>query len=267
VDIRKYLFNGIEDTLFSFEIVTTEKGIFAGSERLTQVARELGIQEVWVAKDGYHIVEETIVFKGVGCPAKVVAAEDVLLGLIGKSSGVATSAYRFVRKAKNRVRIVCGAWKKVSAENKTELRRAIAIGGAGLRITEKPFVYLDKNYIKMIGGISRAVKKATAAFNESTIVTQLHGQYGSIKEEAREAVAVGAGIIMVDTGNIEDLRAVVCAGKTDGWLAVTKIAYAGGVKFRDIESLVEAGADIVAVGRAIIDAPLLDFRLDVLYGE
>ena len=266
MDIREYLFSEVENTSFSFEITAAEKGIFAGSKRLMQVAAELGIRIVWVAQDGLRFKEGKIVFKGIGYPAQIVAAEDILLGLIGKPSGVATAADQFVRKARKQVRIVCGAWKKVSQENKTDLRQAIAIGGAGLRLLEEPFVYLDKNYIRMMGGIDLAVRRARG-FNARTVIVQLHGQYGTLAEEAREAVAAGAGTIMVDTGSIEDLWAVVCAGETDGWRAVTKIAYAGGVKAKDIASLVETGVDIIYVGRAIIDAPLLDFRLDVRQEE
>lgn len=46
-----------------------------------------------------------------------------------------------------------------------------------------------------------------------------------------------------------------------------KFAFAGGVAAKDLAGLAEAGANIVDVGRSIIDAPLLDFRLDVRHGR
>jgi nicotinate-nucleotide pyrophosphorylase (carboxylating) len=263
--VREFLFSGIKETPFSFEMVAGEEGIFVGSERLIRVAAKLAIQIVWAMQDGCCLNEGTVVFKGVGVPAQVAASEDMLLGLIGKPSGVATAAHRFKMKAGDQIRIVCGAWKKVALENKTDLRRAIAIGGVGLRIIEEPFVYLDKNYVRMLGGIGSAVKRARA-FQDRAVVVQLRGEYGTLAEEAREAVTAGAGVLMVDTGNIEDLRAVVSASEADGWRSRIKIAFAGGVTVNELPSLINAGADIVDVGRSIIDAPLLDFRLNVRFG-
>lgn len=262
MDIRKFLFSGLERTIFSFDVVATEEGIFAGAGRLVQAATDLQLKIIWVASDGYCLREGTVVLRAAGSPAQVAAAEEILLGLIGKPSGVATAAHRMVRQAGERIKVVCGAWKKVAPENKNDLRQAIVIGGAGLRIIEKPFVYLDKNYVRMLGGIRVAVRKA-ATLGERIVAVQLRGEYGTIAWEAQEAVSAGAGILMVDTGNVEDLKAVVEEGKASGWREKVKVAFAGGVTVKDLKILAEAGADIVDVGRFIIDAPLLDFRLDV----
>lgn len=43
-----------------------------------------------------------------------------------------------------------------------------------------------------------------------------------------------------------------------------KIAFAGGVTFSSLDDVIAAGADIVDVGRSVIDAPLVDFRFDVM---
>ena len=50
----------------------------------------------------------------------------------------------------------------------------------------------------------------------------------------------------------------------DGFRDRVRIAFAGGVSADGLEEVISAGADIVDVGRAIIDAPILDFRLDVI---
>jgi nicotinate-nucleotide pyrophosphorylase (carboxylating) len=262
LDVREFLFRGIREKIFFFEVAAAEEGIFAGSERLSQAAGNLGIQILWVMEDGGYLDQGTVVFKGIGSPAQVAASEDMLLGLIGKPSGVATAARRFALKAGNQIRIVCGAWKKVASENKKYLRRAIAVGRIGLRVVEEPFVYLDKNYVRMFDGISSAVKRA-GELRERVVVVQLRGEYGTLPDEAREAVTAGAGILMIDTGRIEDLRAVVSAIEAGGWRSKIKIAFGGGVTVDKLPDLIDAGADIVDVGRSIIDAPLLDFRLNV----
>ncbi|MBC7325501.1 MAG: nicotinate-nucleotide pyrophosphorylase, partial [Moorella sp. (in: Bacteria)] len=188
------------------------------------------------------------------------------LGVIGKPSGVATAAAKFIREAGGRVRIVCGAWKKVAPEIRRELRQAIATGGAGIRITDRPFIYLDKNYVRLLGGVEPAVKRARAYDPERVIAVQIRGEIQPVAEEALAAAQAGAGILMVDTGRLADLAAVAAAVRGNGGRGKMLLAYAGGVTPADVQAVVDAGADIVDVGRAIIDAPLLDFSLDVISG-
>lgn len=265
-DIREFLFEEIGKNKFTFEITATERGIFSGAQGLSQAAGDLRLEVFGMAGEGYAFDQGEAVLRAAGDARQVARAEEILLGRIGKTSGVATAARRLVIQAGDRVKVVCGAWKKVSREVKDDLRRAIITGGAGIRITEEPFVYLDKNYVRMMGGIVPAVRRA-AALGDRVVVVQLRGEYGPVAGEAGAAVSAGAGILMVDTGNIADLAAVVAAGTAEGWRGRVKISFAGGVTSKDLTAPAEAGADVVDVGRAIIDAPLLDFRLDVWPGE
>jgi nicotinate-nucleotide pyrophosphorylase (carboxylating) len=265
MDIREHMFRACGRE-FAFAIFANQKGIFIGSEKLLKAAKDMELEDVWIAGDGTLLSEKTMVLKASGNPFQVTQAEETLLGLIGKPSGVATAARNFVEMTGGRIKVVCGAWKKVFPESKEDLRKAIAVGGAGIRMTEEPFLYLDKNYVRMLGGIDRVVQRAVTLPGR-TVVVQLRGEYGPIAHEAKTAVEAGAGILMVDTGNVLDLQAVDRAGTEGGWRKQVKIGFAGGVTVEDLKSLAEAGADIVDVGRAIIDAPILDFRLDVISQE
>jgi nicotinate-nucleotide pyrophosphorylase (carboxylating) len=69
---------------------------------------------------------------------------------------------------------------------------------------------------------------------------------------------------MVDTGNVNDLLKVVDAANRQGFRQEVRIAFGGGVTSEMLEEVIRGGADIIDIGRAIIDAPILDFRLDVL---
>jgi nicotinate-nucleotide pyrophosphorylase (carboxylating) len=69
---------------------------------------------------------------------------------------------------------------------------------------------------------------------------------------------------MVDTGKTEDLNRVVLASEKEAWRNNVKIAFAGSVSKDELETIIMMGADIVDVGRSIIDAPIMDFKLDVV---
>jgi nicotinate-nucleotide pyrophosphorylase (carboxylating) len=160
------------------------------------------------------------------------------------------------------MKIVSGGWKKVSHQIKDEIREAVMIGGAGVRITDEPFVYLDKNYVRMLGGISPALR-SVVRFNDRAKVVQIRGETGAISIEAILSVGCGADIVMVDTGNISDLQLVSEALRGQGLRGNVKIAFGGSIQIEDIPRFLDMDVDILDIGRAIIDAPMLDIRLDV----
>jgi nicotinate-nucleotide pyrophosphorylase (carboxylating) len=147
-------------------------------------------------------------------------------------------------------------------EIKSLVREAVGDGGMMVRISDKPFVYLDKNYVRILGGVGEAVRMA-APLKRVTVV-QLLGETGPIGDEAVEAVQAGAAIVMVDTGRCEDLEAVIHALKEEGLRSVTQIAFSGRVSLEDLRTLSRMDVDIVDVGYAIIDAPCLPMRFDVI---
>lgn len=45
---------------------------------------------------------------------------------------------------------------------------------------------------------------------------------------------------------------------------LTKVAFGDGVSVEDVPRCVDAGIDLLCMGRAIVDAPLMDMRLDII---
>lgn len=77
-------------------------------------------------------------------------------------------------------------------------------GGADFRIANPPFVYLDKNYVRILGGIEPAL--GTVESLDVPKVIQVRGEMANLAGEAVLAARLGATILMVDTGRVEDLR-------------------------------------------------------------
>ncbi|ADL07155.1 nicotinate-nucleotide pyrophosphorylase [Thermosediminibacter oceani] len=262
MDIRDFLFAPLTGRTFMLEITARQRGVLAGTDRLQKIAQELGLKLEDLSPDGTKMAEGSCICRARGDAWQVARAEEQLLGVIGKASGVATAAAEMVYQARSRARVVCGAWKKVPPEVRHDLRQAIATGGAGIRIVDEPFVYLDKNYVRMFGGVGPAVRRARE-LEGRVVVVQLRGEEASLAEEAVEAAAEGAHILMVDTGRLQDLVLVRDVASKKGFREKIRLAFSGGVVKDELDEIIAAGADIVDVGRAIIDAPLLDFTLDV----
>lgn len=149
-------------------------------------------------------------------------------------------------------------------EIKELVRQAVRDGGIDARISEEPFVYLDKNYVRILGGVSNAVR-AVLPLNRSVVV-QIRGETGSVVEEASEAAHVGADVLMVDTGRWEHLKEVIQALKDKGLRSRVRVAFAGNVTLEHLDALAQMDVDIVDIGYAILDAPCLPMRFDVIGG-
>lgn len=262
VDVPRVLFSRMSQSTVRAEIIATESGVVAGMDSLERQARALGLQITVYSSSGAEIQPGTVVAAVAGNPVQVVRGEDRLLGVIGKVSGVATAARQAVDKAGN-MRVVCGGWKKMPLKMKRELRRALRVGGVGIRILPRPFLYLDKNYIRIFGSLVKALEAADL-LPDRPVAVQLRGETGPIAREAIAAAGYGAQVLMVDTGCVSDLSEVSSALRQEGLRERVQIAFAGCLRLDDLEHLQAEDVDIVDIGQAILDAPLLDFRYDVV---
>lgn len=261
-DIRDIIFASVSDKQYYAEITTENDGIIAGTTFALNKLQDLGIKIHQIKKDGDKVTAGSIVASVTGSPKQLAIAEDMVIGKVAKSSGIATATKHAVDLAQGKCRIVSGSWKKMPVEIKSMIRHAITIGGGDFRITSPPFIYLDKNYVKILGGIRNALL-AVQELKEHTKVIQLKGETDSITQETQEAVEGQADIIMVDSGNKEDLRAVISILHSLGLRKDKLVAFASGVKIHQIPEYVELGVDILGIGREIVDAPLLDMKLDI----
>jgi len=266
IDVRDRILGKVAEKVVTVHIIADEGGIVAGSDAVVKEAERLGVLLEGIVEEGRRVRAGDVLAMLRGTPKQIARAEEVLIGLMAKPSGIATAMREFVRKAGRRPRIVCGAWKKMPPQLKEVIRGAIVTGGGSFRMAPEPFVYLDKNYVEMLHGI-RGCMKAASELNGAAKVVQLKGRYRDIAQEACEAAALGAAIIFIDTGIREDIDRVSEALSRLGLRERVRIAFAGNIKLDDLAELKRMDVDILDVGRAIVDAPLLDMRMEVVAME
>ena len=261
-DLRdKILGNFAKKTINAF-MISNEKGIIAGTTETKKKAESLDLTVHYLVDEGSQVEKGITIAKFQGDARQLVIAEDVLLGLIGKPSGIATAAYKFTKAAGGRFRIVSGAWKKMPLVLKQTIRNAVITGGAHIRMSDNPFIYLDKNYVEIFGGITESLN-AVAHLKGYLKVVQLKGRYKDIGLEAQEAVQCNADILFVDTGNHSDIKKVADGIRQLGLRDKAAIAFGGDIRLEDISELKSMDVDILDIGRKIIDAPLLDIRYEI----
>ncbi len=262
-DIRDDIFRGVAMQRVTASIIVDDEGIVVGTDAVREAANELGLSIDSLLEEGSPVCKGEEIGRFSGTPKQVAVAEERLIGLMAKPSGIATAARRFVERAGRRPEIVSGAWKKMPYSEKETIRRAIITGGARFRICREQFIFLDKNYVRMLGGISESLR-AVADMNGHLRVIQLKGAHKDIVLEACEAVEHGADIIFIDSGKHDDLKRVSKKLRETGLRDRVKIAFGNGIRLEDIECLKSLDVDILDIGRQIVDAPLLDMRLEVV---
>jgi nicotinate-nucleotide pyrophosphorylase (carboxylating) len=138
------------------------------------------------------------------------------------------------------------------------LREGLKVAGIFPRLVAGDFVYIGKNGVKLLGGVVAAIEKGRS-IDHGPVSIQV-----SSAEESLFAAEAGAGIIMVDTGKVDDLQEVNRALAANNFRHSIVLAFGGGVQLDQLDDVRSAGADAVDIGRAILDAPLLDLRIRVV---
>ena len=261
LDLRDIIFEKVKHKKVIALIRVKEEGIVSGVTEMIEASKELGLEVLTCIREGAKVISGDVIAVLGGTPKQIAVAEDFLVGLIAKPSGIATAARRAVELSKGKVTVVSGAWKKMPVQIKELIRKALMTGGVGIRITKQPFVYIDKNYVRIFGSVERALE-CVRNFKDRVKVVQIRGETDKIENEAIKAAEGGADIIFVDTGDVGDLEKVAKILVDKGLRQKVKLAFGGSIKLGDIPELCKRDVDILDIGREIIDAPMLDMSFE-----
>jgi len=234
----------------------------SGVNRAFALAEELGLSAHSDARDGDWFETGAELVRLIGPPIALIKSEEALIGALSKSCGIATAARRALQAARPTLRLVSGGSKKMPREIKEIVRQAVQDGGLEVRMLPHEFVYLDKNYVRILGGVGAAMKAAAGLHRPAVI--QVRGELASLEEEAVEAAREGAAVVMVDTGNREDIGKVNRALQQNNLRAQVELAFSGRIQLDELEELNGENVDVLDIGYAILDAPCVPVRFDVL---
>ncbi|HEY3210033.1 MAG TPA: nicotinate-nucleotide diphosphorylase (carboxylating), partial [Actinomycetota bacterium] len=135
-------------------------------------------------------------------------------------------------------------------------REAVAAGGGTLhRASLSDAVLIKDNHLRIAGGVGPAVQKA----KQGRVPVEVEVE---TLEELDEALEVGADRILLDNPTPELVREAI--GMVDD---PERVEISGGVTLESVQSLVEAGARVISVGRITHSAPSLDLSLEVTHAD
>ncbi|KAM0750335.1 nicotinate-nucleotide diphosphorylase [Meredithblackwellia eburnea MCA 4105] len=203
------------------------EGVLAGVPFVDEIFAQLGCSIVWHLEEGAAVspTSETPKIKvaTVTGPARcLLLGERVALNTLARCSGIAWKSRKVLQLARKAGYngIIAGTRKTTPGFRVVE-KYGMLVGGVDMhRYDLSSMVMLKDNHIWSKGSITQAVH---AAKSVAGFALRVHVECQSLAE-AREAIAAGADIIMLDNFTPTDLRVAAAALKKD-WVD------AGGDKF------------------------------------
>jgi len=243
------------------------KGVLAGVPFFNAIFAEVGCTVEWSATEGEHIdpgVGGKVAIATVKGKARhLLIGERTALNVICRSSGIASKAARLVAiKTETKWHGAVAGTRKTTPGFRLVEKHAMLVGGADMhRVDLSSMVMLKDNHIWSHGSITNAVKQARAVCG---FALKIEVECGT-PEEAEEAIAAGADIVMLD--NFEPADLAVAAGRLKEAHPHVIIEGSGGITEESIGSYMCPGVDVLSTSSIHQGTAHIDFSLKITKKE
>ncbi|MBI4229059.1 MAG: carboxylating nicotinate-nucleotide diphosphorylase [Deltaproteobacteria bacterium] len=235
-------------------IQAKEEGIIAGLPIAKRVFRKLKKDIEWVEnkRDGESVSKGDILVNIHGSKTAILTGERVALNFIQRLSGIATLTSKFVKAVEGLPVKITDTRKTAPCLRILDKYAVRTGGGHNYRLGLFDGVLIKDNHLKLIGGITEAVKaiKKRPGFRFQIEVET------STLEEVREAIAAGVDIIMLDNMTLKMMRRAVDMIKGR---ALTEAS--GGITLRNVRRVAETRVNIISIGSLTHSPEALDIGL------
>ena len=182
----------------------------------------------------------------------ILAGERVALNFLGRLSGIATLTARYVHAVEGTGARILDTRKTTPGLRALEKRAVVSGGGHNHRAGLHDAILIKENHSLLAGGVGEATRQALAAAPEGVVVEV----ECATLEEVEQALAAGAGRLLLDNMDPAELRrAVEAAGGR------AQLEASGGITLENVRAVAETGVDDISVGALTHSAPALDLSL------
>lgn len=221
--------------------VAKAEGILCGAEVAARVFKliDSDIKIEILIKDGESVKYGDEIMRLEGRTASLLKGERTALNLIQHMSGISTAANQAMKLVEGTNASIADTRKTLPGMRPLQ-KYAVMTGGAkNHRYNLSDAAMLKDNHIDAAGGITAAV---TALRKKIGHMTKIEVETRNL-DELKEALAVGADIIMLDNMSPELMKEAVAI--TDG-RAVLEAS--GGITNETLRAVAESGVDIISIG-------------------
>lgn len=240
------------------KLLVKEEGILAGIKIAAEVFKTIDedlVPEILIV-DGNEIKPGDIAFFISGRQQSILKSERLVLNILQRMSGIATSTQEYVKK-------VSGLKSKILDTRKTTPglrfleKEAVRIGGGfNHRMGLFDMIMLKDNHIVYAGGVENAINKTREYLRQGNRKLRIEIEARNLDDVNTILKAGGVNRIMLDNFNVENTLTAVklIAGRYE-------IESSGGITLENVRSYAECGVDYISVGALTHHIKSLDMSL------
>lgn len=250
-----------EEAIGKSQLLIKEEGIVAGVDVAKQIFKyfddELVVETM--IEDGSHVKPGDIVFVVSGKVRSLLQTERLMLNVMQRMSGIATTTSKYVALLKDTDTKVLDTRKTTPGMRMLE-KQAVKIGGGeNHRIGLFDMILLKDNHIDFAGGIENAIQGAKKYLKENNKNLKIEIEVRNF-DELDQVLSIGdVDRIMLDNFTPEQTaQAVKIVNKR------VELESSGGITFDTIRSYAECGVDYISVGALTHSVISLDMSFKAL---
>ena len=233
------------DKIGKSRLIIKEDGVVAGVEVAKEVFRFFDPElEVTVfIEDGSAVKKGDVVFEVAGKVHSLLQTERLMLNLMQRLSGVATTTHQYMKELEGTKTKVLDTRKTTPGMRLLEKEAVRLGGGVNHRVGLYDMILLKDNHVDFAGGIENAIKRAQSYLKEKGKKLKIEIEVRSLEELEQVLKVGGVHRIMLDNFDLETTRKAV--QRIDG---LYETESSGGITLNTLRSYAECGVDYISVG-------------------
>ncbi len=240
------------------QLIIKEKGVLAGVELAEKVFHKFDPEikmEIFI-RDGAEVNPGDIAFTVEGKTQSLLQTERIVLNLMQRMSGIATTTRKYVKKLEGLHTRVLDTRKTTPGLRLIEKAAVKIGGGVNHRIGLFDMILLKDNHVDFAGGIENAITKAKEYLKEKNKNLKIEIEVRNLDELEQVMKVGGVDRIMLDNFDIpttcEAVKRINGKYETES---------SGGITFDTLRDYAECGVDYISVGALTHSVKGLDMSL------
>ena len=234
-----------EDAMGRSHLLIKEDGVLAGVEVAKEVFRrfdpELKVEVLM--EDGTRVKKGDIAMVVSGRVRSLLQTERLMLNIMQRMSGIATTTSRYVERLKGTKTRVLDTRKTTPGLRMLEKAAVKIGGGCNHRIGLFDMILLKDNHVDFAGGISNAINRCHEYLEKNNLKLKIEIEVRNFDELQQALDCGGIDRIMLDNVTPADTKKAVdiIAGRYE-------TESSGGITFDTLRDYAECGVDFISVG-------------------
>ncbi|SCQ23472.1 carboxylating nicotinate-nucleotide diphosphorylase [Tannerella forsythia] len=243
------------------QLIIKESGVLAGVEMAQRIFKHFDPDmrmDIFIC-DGAEVKRGDIAFTVEGRVQSLLQTERLVLNVMQRMSGIATTTRRYVKALEGTKTRVLDTRKTTPGMRMLEKEAVRIGGGVNHRIGLFDMILLKDNHVDFAGGIEQAITRAQSYLEEKRKKLKIEIEVRNFKELDEVMKVGGVDRIMLDNFSPSDTREAV---RRIGGRYETESS--GGITFDTLRDYAECGVDYISVGALTHSIQSLDMSLKAM---